>query len=50
MASYDTPRVAPERPWDSLMEMAGIGPGIAGGNNRRAATDEDAEGREPFAK
>ncbi len=37
-----------ERLWDSLMEMAKIGPGIAGGNNRQALTDEDAEGRELF--
>ncbi len=37
-----------ERLWDSLMEMAKIGPGIAGGNNRQALTDVDAEGRELF--
>lgn len=36
------------RLWDSLMEMAKIGPGIAGGNNRQTLTDEDAEGRELF--
>jgi N-carbamoyl-L-amino-acid hydrolase len=33
------------RLWDSLMEMAKIGPGVAGGNNRQALTDEDGEGR-----
>ncbi len=33
------------RLWDSLMEMAKIGPGIAGGNNRQTLTDDDAEGR-----
>ena len=38
------------RLWDSLMEMAKIGPGIAGGNNRQTLTDEDAEGRELFEK
>jgi N-carbamoyl-L-amino-acid hydrolase len=27
------------------MEMAKIGPGIAGGNNRQTLTDEDSEGR-----
>ena len=27
-------RINGERLWDSLMEMAKIGPGIAGGNNR----------------
>ena len=39
-----------ERLWDSLMEMAKIGPGIAGGNNRQTLTDEDAEGRRLFAR
>ena len=37
-----------ERLWDSLMEMARIGPGIAGGNNRQTLTDADAEGRRLF--
>jgi N-carbamoyl-L-amino-acid hydrolase len=41
-------RIDPERLWDSLMEMAKIGPGIAGGNNRQTLTDEDAEGRALF--
>ena len=30
------------------MEMAKIGPGIAGGNNRQTLTDDDAKGRELF--
>jgi N-carbamoyl-L-amino-acid hydrolase len=38
------------RLWDSLMEMAEIGPGIAGGNNRLTLTDEDAAGRALFQK
>jgi N-carbamoyl-L-amino-acid hydrolase len=38
------------RLWDSLMEMAQIGPGIAGGNNRQTLTDDDAEGRALFQK
>ncbi|MEM7469925.1 MAG: Zn-dependent hydrolase [Pseudomonadota bacterium] len=38
-------KIDPDRLWDSLMEMAKIGPGIAGGNNRQTLTDEDAEGR-----
>lgn len=38
------------RLWDSLMEMAKIGPGIAGGNNRQTLTDEDSEGRALFQK
>ena len=37
-----------ERLWDSLMEMAKIGPGVAGGNNRQTVTDEDGEGRALF--
>ncbi len=41
-------RIDKERLWDSLMEMAKIGPGIAGGNNRQTLTDEDAEGRALF--
>ncbi|KGJ18611.1 Zn-dependent hydrolase [Paracoccus sanguinis] len=41
-------RVNGERLWDSLMEMAEIGPGVAGGNNRQTLTDADAEGRRLF--
>lgn len=37
-----------QRLWDSLMEMAKIGPGIAGGNNRQTLTDDDSEGRHLF--
>jgi N-carbamoyl-L-amino-acid hydrolase len=43
-------RINGERLWDSLMEMAAIGPGIAGGNNRQTLTDEDGEGRHLFAR
>ncbi|MEM8837876.1 MAG: Zn-dependent hydrolase [Pseudomonadota bacterium] len=43
-------RIDGNRLWDSLMEMAKIGPGIAGGNNRQTVTDEDAEGRALFKK
>ena len=32
------------------MEMAKIGPGIAGGNNRQTLTDEDGEGRHLFKR
>lgn len=39
-----------ERLWDSLMEMAKIGPGVAGGNNRQTLTDEDGEARALFRK
>ncbi|WP_373355828.1 Zn-dependent hydrolase [Pseudoroseicyclus sp. CXY001] len=38
------------RLWDSLMEMAKIGPGVAGGNNRQTLTDADAEGRALFKR
>ena len=41
-------RLNADRLWDSLMEMAQIGPGIAGGNNRQTLTDEDGEGRALF--
>ena len=34
-----------DRLWDSLMEMAKIGPGVAGGNHRQTGTDVDSEGR-----
>lgn len=37
-----------DRLWDSIMEMAKIGPGIAGGNNRQTLTDADGEGRHLF--
>ena len=37
-----------DRLWDSLEDMAKIGPGVAGGNNRQTLTDEDAEGRALF--
>ncbi len=38
------------RLWDSLMEMAKIGPGVAGGCNRQTLTDADAEGRALFKR
>jgi N-carbamoyl-L-amino-acid hydrolase len=41
-------RINGDRLWDSLMDMAKIGPGIAGGNNRQTLTDADAEGRSLF--
>ncbi|KUJ85770.1 Zn-dependent hydrolase [Ruegeria marisrubri] len=43
-------RINSDRLWDSLMEMAKIGPGVAGGNNRQTLTDEDGEGRALFQK
>ena len=47
-ASGQNLRINADRLWDSLMEMAQIGPGIAGGNNRQTLTDEDGEGRALF--
>ena len=41
-------RINGDRLWGALMEMAKIGPGVAGGNNRQTLTDEDAEGRSLF--
>ncbi len=50
MAVASNLRVNGERLWDTLMEMAKIGPGIAGGNNRQTLTDDDAKGRDLFKK
>jgi N-carbamoyl-L-amino-acid hydrolase len=41
-------RINGARLWDSLMAMAKVGPGVAGGNNRQTLTDADAEGRRLF--
>ena len=42
-------RIDSVRLWDSLNEMALIGPGVAGGCNRQTLTDADGEGRHLFA-
>ncbi|MBW7922672.1 MAG: Zn-dependent hydrolase [Rubellimicrobium sp.] len=49
-ASGENLQIDSGRLWDSLMEMAKIGPGVAGGNNRQALTDEDGEGRHLFRR
>ncbi|MDR0808872.1 MAG: Zn-dependent hydrolase [Gemmobacter sp.] len=49
-AQGDNLRVDQARLWDSLMEMAQIGPGVAGGNNRQTLTDADGEGRHLFRR
>lgn len=41
-------RINPDRLWDSIHELAKIGPGIAGGSNRQTLTDADGEGRKLF--
>ncbi len=43
-------RIDGARLWQSLMDMAEIGPGVAGGNNRQTLTDADAEGRALFQR
>ena len=39
-----------DRLWDSIMTIAKIGPGIAGGNNRQTVTVEDGEARKLLQK
>lgn len=41
-------KINSERLWGSLMDMARVGPGVAGGNNRQTVTDADSEGRHLF--
>ena len=43
-------RINSARLWDSLEEMAKIGPGVAGGCNRQTLTDADSEGRHLFQR
>ncbi|MBH68402.1 MAG: Zn-dependent hydrolase [Rhodospirillaceae bacterium] len=43
-------QVNSDRLWNSLMEISKIGPGVAGGNNRQALTDEDSEARHLFKR
>ena len=50
MASGENLTSNGERLWQSLMDMAEIGPGVAGGNNRQALTDEDGQARAVFQK
>ena len=47
-APSDNMKINSDRLWDSIMEMAKIGPGVAGGNNRQTLTDEDGVGRHLF--
>jgi len=50
MAVTSNLRINGERLWDSLMQMAEIGPGVAGGNDRQTLTDADAQGRALFQR
>ena len=45
MALPSNLKVDGARLWSSIHAMAEIGPGVAGGSNRQALTDEDAAGR-----
>ena len=40
----DNLRINGERLWETIHEMAKIGPGVRGGNNRQTLTDADARG------
>jgi len=44
----DNLRINGDRLWDSIHEMATIGPGVRGGSNRQTLTDADGEGRRLF--
>ena len=46
----DNLRINGDRLWDSIHELAEIGPGVAGGNNRQTLTDFDSQGRHLFQR
>jgi N-carbamoyl-L-amino-acid hydrolase len=50
MPAGDNLRINGDRLWDSIHEIAEIGPGIAGGSNRQTLTDFDKEGRALFKR
>lgn len=50
MALTGNMKINSGRLWDSLMDMAKIGPGVAGGCNRQTLTDFDKEGRALFMR
>ncbi len=43
-------RINGDRLWDTIHEIAKIGPGVAGGSNRQTLTDEDGEARNLFRR
>ena len=43
-------RINGDRLWNSIHELAEIGPGVAGGSNRQTLTDDDAKGRSLLQK
>lgn len=46
----DNLRINGDRLWDAIHEIAEIGPGVRGGNNRQTLTDADRDGRRLFQK
>jgi len=48
MALESNLRINGDRLWESIHEMAEIGPGVRGGSNRQTLTDEDSQGRHLF--
>ncbi|OXT01758.1 Zn-dependent hydrolase [Notoacmeibacter marinus] len=50
MSLQSNMRIDADRLWDSIHEMAEIGLGVAGGNNRQTLTDDDAKGRALFQR
>jgi len=46
----DNLRIDGARLWDSIHQMAEIGPGLRGGNNRQTLTDADRDGRRLYQK
>src|SRR6185295_7425930 len=46
----DNLRINGERLWGTIHEIAEIGPGVRGGNNRQTLTDADRDGRLLFKR
>src|SRR4029077_15145052 len=46
----DNLRINGERLWDTIHEIAEIGPGVRGGSNRQTLTDADRDGRFLFKR
>ncbi len=46
----DNLRINGDRLWETIHEIAKIGPGVRGGSNRQALTEEDGEGRRLFQR
>ncbi len=46
----DNLRINGDRLWETIHEIAKLGPGVRGGSNRQALTEEDGEGRRLFQR